>query len=106
MNDLFRTMVICFQADETKVGPLHPEMDRLLRKLMVKFVPLRLFRGQTDLRTVDFANRTNQHQDDMLAVGMAARPFLALEEDEGGVPYAKEAVFFQLVLSTYPIDQS
>ena len=106
MKDLFRKMVICFQADETKVGALHPETDRLLRKLMVKFAPLRLFRGQTDLCTVDFANRTNQDHDNILAVGIAARTFLALEEDEGGVPYAKEAVFFRLVLSTYPTDQS
>ncbi len=99
-------MLICFQADETKVGALHPEMDRLLRKLLVKFVPLRLIRGQTDLRTIDFASRTNQHDDETPAVGMAARTFLAVEEEEGGVPSAKEAVFFRLVLSTYPIDQS
>ena len=83
-------MVICFQADETKVGALQSEMDRLLRKLMVKFVPLRLIRGQTCLRTVDFANRANQHHDDMLAVGMAARTILGPDEDEGGVPSAKE----------------
>ena len=28
----------CFQADETKVGVLLPEMDRLFCKLLVKFV--------------------------------------------------------------------
>ena len=42
-----------FSADETKVGALLPDMDRLLRKLM-KFVTLRLLRGQTDLCEVKF----------------------------------------------------
>lgn len=82
-------MLHCFQADETKVGVLLPEMDRLLRKLMVKFVPLRLVRGQTDLREVEFHLRENQHDDATVAIGMAARTFM----DEENFEPAKEAKF-------------
>ena len=66
------------QADDTKVGALLPEMDRMLRKLMVKFVPLRLIGGQQDPRTVEFTLLDNEHPDD--AIGMPARPYLAAEE--------------------------
>ena len=69
--------VFCIQADESKVGILHLEMDRLLRRFMVKFVPLRFIRGQSDLRTVDSATRANQHPDDLIAVGMSTRAFMA-----------------------------
>ncbi|KAK2179183.1 hypothetical protein NP493_505g03034 [Ridgeia piscesae] len=55
-------------ADDTKVGALLPEMDRMLRKLMVKFVPLRLIGGQQDPRTVEFTLLDNEHPDD--AIGM------------------------------------
>ena len=72
----------CFQADETKVGVLLPEKDRLFRKLLVKFVPLRLVRGQEDLREVDLRLRENQHDNDTVAIGMAARAYLADENFE------------------------
>ena len=81
-------MFLCFQADETKVGALLPEMDRLLHKLMAKFVPLRLLRGQTDLREVKFDLRENQHDDANVAIGMAARTFME-EEDFGPAQQAK-----------------
>lgn len=81
------------QADETKVGVLLPEMDRLLRKLMVKFVPLRFIRGQQDLRTVEFTLLDNQHSDDTIAIGMPARAFLATEDLEP----AQTAKFFRFV---------
>ncbi|KAK2172159.1 hypothetical protein NP493_989g02021 [Ridgeia piscesae] len=77
-----------FHADETKVGALLPEMDRLLHKLMAKFVPLRLLRGQTDLREVKFDLRENQHDDANVAIGMAARTFME-EEDFGPAQQAK-----------------
>ena len=70
------------QADETKVGMLFPEMDRLLRKLLVKFVPLRLIRGQQDLRQVDYGTTSNQHDNDTIAIGMPARAYLATDEFE------------------------
>ncbi|KAK2190880.1 hypothetical protein NP493_65g01019 [Ridgeia piscesae] len=53
-------------------------MDRLLRKLMVKFVPLRLIRGQQDPRTVEFTLLDNQHPDDTI-VGLPMA-YLAAEE--------------------------
>jgi len=65
------------------------EMDRLLRKLMVKFVPLRLVRGQTDLREVKFDLRENQHDDATVAIGMAARAFM----DEEDFTPAQQAKF-------------
>ena len=70
------------------------ETGRLQCKLLVKFVPLRLIRGQADLRTIHFEQRENQHDDDIIAVGMGARTFLAIEE--GGVTSAKKAVLVLL----------
>ena len=82
------------QADETKVGALLPEMDRMLRKLMVKFVPLRLIRGQQDPRTVEFTLLDNQHPDDTIAIGMPARAYLAAEE----LDPTQTAKFFRFVI--------
>ena len=90
----------CFQADETKVGVLLPEKDRLFRKLLVKFVPLRLVRGQEDLREVDLRLRENQHDNDTVAIGMAARACLA---DENFEP-AKEAKFIRYNILVCPVE--
>ena len=49
------------------MGVLLPEMDRLMRKLLFKFVPLRLIRGQPDLRQLKYDLVENQHPDDMIA---------------------------------------
>ena len=73
------------------MGVLLPEMDQLFRKFLVKFVPLRLVRGQEDLREVDFRLRENQHDNDAVAIGMASRAYLA---DENFEP-AKEAKFIR-----------
>ena len=90
-------MLHYFQADETKVGVLIPEMDRLLRKLMVKFVPLRLVRGETVLRRIQFHLRENQHDDNTVAIGMAARAYLEAENFEP----VKEAKFIGCVRVYY-----
>lgn len=58
------------------------EMDRLLRKLMVKFVTLTHIRGQPDLRHVDYDNFDNQHDDDTIAIGLQTRTLLAEMEDD------------------------
>ncbi len=87
------------QADETKVGMLFPEMDRLLRKLLVKFVPLRLIRGQQDLRQVAYTSLANQHDDDTIAIGMSARAYLATEEFEP----AQTARFFRCVPNVFHV---
>ena len=81
-------------SDETKVGALIPEMDRLLRKLMVKFVPLRLLRGQTDLREVKFDLRENH-----AAVGMAARMFM--DEEDFGPAQQVTFIWYATVLHYY-----
>ena len=86
--------IVMLQADETKVASLLPEMDRLLRKLLVKFIPLRLIRGQQDLRTVQYTLLENQHPDDNIAIGMPARAYIAAEELEP----AQTAKFFRFVI--------
>ena len=70
------------------MGSLLIEMDRLLRKLMVKSVPLRLVHGQADLREVKFSLRENQHDDTTGAIGMAAQTYVD-EEDFGPTQQAK-----------------
>ena len=67
------------------------EMDRLMRKLFFKFVPLRLIHGQPDLRQLKYDSLENQHPDDMIAIGMTARAFVA---DENLEP-AKITKFFR-----------
>ncbi|KAK2157429.1 hypothetical protein NP493_1878g00002 [Ridgeia piscesae] len=67
-------------------------MDRLPRKLLVKFIPLCLIRGQQDLRTVQYTLLGNQHPDDNIAIGMPARAYLAAEEP------AQTGKFFRCVI--------
>ena len=68
MNDFNKI----FQADESKVGVLVPEMTRLLKKLLCKFVKVRLIKD-TPLTDIDFASRENQLSDDLIAVGLDCR---------------------------------
>ena len=71
-----------FQTDETKTGALLPEMDRLLKKLLVKFICMKPVKDM-DLQQIAFLDRELQHDDKTIAVGMAARPYL---HDEDLVP--------------------
>ncbi|KAK2157424.1 hypothetical protein NP493_1878g00021 [Ridgeia piscesae] len=97
-----------YQADETKVGALLPEMDCLLRKLTVKFVPLCLIRGQQDPRTVEFTSLENQHTDDNIAIGMPARAYLAAEELDPTQTAKEVRAFYTAVigkmLAKFPFD--
>ena len=86
-----------FQNEESKVGVLIPEMDRLLRKLLVKFVQLRHIRNVADLRTIDYSDRGIQQGDSTIAVGMKVRAFL--EDDE--VAPAVQAAFISDVRAFY-----
>ena len=86
-----------FQNEESKVGVLIPEMDRLLRKLLVKFVQLRHIRRVVDLRTIDYSDREVQQGDSTIAVGMKVRAFL--EDDE--VAPAVQAAFISDVRAFY-----
>lgn len=58
------------------------EMDRLLRKLVVKFVTLTHIRGQSDLRHGAYDNFDSQHDDDTIAIGLQTRTLLAEMEDD------------------------
>lgn len=64
------------QADEAKIGSMQGEMDKLLRKLLVKFVLMRHVRG-ADLQQVKFSDKSMQLDDDTIAVGVAARSLLS-----------------------------
>ena len=85
-------MMVFLQADETKIGCLAPEMNRLLRKLLVKFVRMRHVKAQADVRDVDFASAELQHDDDLLAVGLQARTMLDNTDDP--IEDATKAKFF------------
>lgn len=81
------------QADETKIGLMAAEMDRLLQKL-VKFVKLALIRGEGDLRLVDYRNIDNQHEDDSISIGLETRTLLA-ENEEAGLEPNTRILFFK-----------
>ena len=71
-----------FQTDATQIAILIPEMNRLLRLFMAKFVLMRVIKSSTDLTKVSFADRSAQLNDDILAVGMAMRTMLADSDDD------------------------
>ena len=71
-----------FQEDATQIAILIPEMNRLLRLFMAKFVLMRVIKSATDLTKVSFADRSVQLDDDILAVGMAMRTMLADSDDD------------------------
>ncbi len=50
-------------------------MDRLLRKFLINFVLARHIRDVVNLRTIDFTDRSNQHDDTTLAVSLKVRSF-------------------------------
>lgn len=81
------------QADETKIGVMAAEMDRLLRKLMVKFVKLGHIRGRDDLRQVEDKNKDNQHDDTTIAIGLQTRTLLAENEETGLDPNTRKTFF-------------
>lgn len=66
----------------------------LLRKFMGKFVKTRAITTSKDITEVDFINPDNQHPDDMLAVGMKTRTYLA---DSPGIPPDTVKSFHRLV---------
>jgi len=66
-----------FQTDATQIAIFIPEMNRLLRLFMAKFVLMRVIKSATDLTMVSFADRSVQLNDDILAAGMGMRTMLA-----------------------------
>ena len=71
-----------FQTDATQIAILIPEMNRLLRLFMAKFVLMRVIKSTTDLTKVSYADRSVQLGDNILAVGMAMRTMLVDSEDD------------------------
>ena len=87
-----------FQNEESKVGVLIPQMDRLLlRKFLIKFVLARHIRDVVDLRTVDFTNHAILHDDPMFAVSLNVRSFYADNDSTG----AEQAAFAKEVRAFY-----
>ena len=86
-----------FQTDETKIGALLPEMDRLLRKLLVQFIQMKHVKG-VDLQQIAFSDRELQQDQETIAVRMAARPYL---HDEDLVPPRIRWQFFTDMRSFY-----
>ena len=50
-----------------------------MRKLLVKFIQRKHVKG-VDLQQIAFSDRELQHDDETIAVGMAARPYLHDED--------------------------
>ena len=77
------SIITMLQADETKVGALLPEMDRLLRTAdgqVCATSPDPRTAGPQDTDHMEFTLLDNQHPDDTIAIGMPARAYLAAEE--------------------------
>ena len=70
-----------FQTDEASISYLLPDMPLLLRKLMVKFVLMKHVKSKADVRMVEFELAKNQHDDELLAVGVPARTLLTNTDD-------------------------
>jgi hypothetical protein len=68
----------------TMVGHMHSETMRVIRTFMAKFVKMETITAAADVIMGDFKMRTNQHDEELLAVGMKARGnlifFLIAEE--------------------------
>ncbi|XP_077417139.1 protein FAM200B-like [Vanacampus margaritifer] len=75
---------IVFQTEACMIGDLLPEMERLLKKLLVKFVQMEHVKSADSLLAVDDTNRYLQHEDSRLAVGLGTRALFqdTNEEDE------------------------
>ena len=71
-----------FQADGPKLGFLAAETDRLLRKVLMKFVLAKVIREQEDITTISFTISAHQHAYTFIAVGTEARLYLADIEDD------------------------
>ncbi|KAL5012296.1 hypothetical protein ScPMuIL_010847 [Solemya velum] len=89
---------ILFQADAVKIIFLDKEMKRLLRKFLGKFVKVAAI-GQQQLTDVRYKDIENQLPDQILAVGMRVRAYLAENEDD--VEPATTARFFRHVRLFY-----
>ena len=92
-----------FQTDATQIAILIPDMNRLLRLLMAKFVLMRVIKPATHMTKMSFADRSVQLDDDILAVGMAMRTMLADSDDD--LADSTRTRIFKSVTSTLPLSR-
>ena len=71
--NVFNTL---FQTDATQIALLMPEMTRLLRLFMAKFIKMRTIKAVDDLTTVSSSDPSQQLDDDTIAVDMKTRTML------------------------------
>ena len=91
-----------FQASDTKIGHLIPEMNRLLRKFLAKFVTMAEIKPKVaDLTKVDYTNTQKQLSNDLLAVGGLARTYLVEEEED--ISPTTQARFFKSARNFYVV---
>lgn len=89
-----------FQSDRCLMGCLKSEMDRLLRKFLAKFIKVSFIKeNNADLTQLPFCSDEAQLPDDLIAVGMSARSYLA--EEEENIPIATPSRFFLYVRKFY-----
>ncbi|XP_061162630.1 uncharacterized protein LOC133171854 [Saccostrea echinata] len=88
-----------FQADESRIGYLGEEIHKLLRKFLGRFIKAGIIKNSKDLISVDFQNPENQLQDNILAVGILTRFYIA--ENDEDIPPVDLAIFFQNVRGFY-----
>lgn len=78
LNDFNTT----FQADATKIGIIHSQMIKLLRKFLAKFVQASIIAQHKDITKVPYDERDKQLSNDILAVGSSNRTFLIDHADD------------------------
>lgn len=75
------------------MGCLKSEMERLLRNFLARFIKVSYIKeNNADLTQLPFCSDEAQLPDDLIAVGMSARSYLA-EEGEN-IPIATPSRFF------------
>ena len=95
VNGWLDKLLLYFQADVVKIGILHDQIVRLLRKLMSKFVKVAVIYKMKMITNVKYTDRCNQHGDDLLAVGTTARTFIAEMEDD--ITSFSKNIFFRYI---------
>ncbi|XP_053403673.1 uncharacterized protein LOC128558445 isoform X1 [Mercenaria mercenaria] len=95
----YRAKLIAFMLKNSAsmAGYLHAEIIRVVRTFMAKFVKMSCINTTADITAIDFTCRENQHDDNLLAVGMAARTYLSEHDDDSQLA----ASFFSTVRSFY-----
>ena len=73
----FYIKLTCFISEQR----FHGEIVLVIWTLIRNFVKKSVFNSVNDMTKVDFRCRENQHDDDLLAVGMAACTYVAENED-------------------------